>query len=161
VLNALGQHADATLAYNTAKGIDASTAETTFLALSREHHVSVKPSAAGALDSKENGNAVYTNGDYTKALEHYVTAIAMQPLAPELHSNRAMVLLKMCAYKDAELSARRSIELNPKWPRGYERLAQALRLLSKGDEARSTLEDGLARCPKNEALQEALNALSP
>jgi tetratricopeptide (TPR) repeat protein len=176
VLASLGRHAEAVKAYKTAMHFDPNAAATT---TTRENLSTaeakaaaaaagaawdpdpspVEASTADALDEKAKGNAAFSAGDHVTAVGHYVAAVAAAPDNAVLYSNRAAALLGMRAFADAEQSARKCVELDPSFAKGYGRLAEALRLTGKKSEARRALEKGLDQCQGNAALQEALDAL--
>lgn len=172
----MGRHAEAVKAYKTAIHFDPNAAAltTTRDALSTAEAKAaaaaagaawepdpspVEASAADAHDAKAKGNAAFASGDFLTALERYVAGIATAPDNAVLHSNRAAALLGLKAYADAEQSARRCVELDPSFAKGYGRLGEALRLSGKKTEARRVLGEGLDRCQGNAALREALDAL--
>lgn len=173
MLTALGRHAEAVKAYQTAIHFDPNAAAMTTTrdalfaaeakaaagAACEPDPSPVEASAAGAHDAKAEGNAAFASGNFLTALERYVAGIAAAPDNAVLHSNRAAALLGLKAYADAEQSARRCVELDPNFAKGYGRLGEALRLLGKKTEARRVLGEGLDRCQGNAALREALDAL--
>lgn len=81
--------------------------------------VSVYDTASGAEDYDKAGDAkqqaadANSAGDYAKALEFYNQAVVAAPPSALLYSNRAICLMKLGHYKQAEQDCNRALELNP------------------------------------------------
>ncbi|KZV80471.1 thioredoxin-domain-containing protein [Exidia glandulosa HHB12029] len=81
------------------------------------------------------GDKAFTSGDYAAAVEHYTTALKHEPKSAVLYGNRSIAYLKLAAEKDtpggenyrpkALGDAVRATELDPSWPKGWVRLAEA------------------------------------
>eukprot|EP00747_Dinoflagellata_sp_TGD_P034627 gnl/TRDRNA2_/TRDRNA2_137369_c0_seq1.p1 gnl/TRDRNA2_/TRDRNA2_137369_c0~~gnl/TRDRNA2_/TRDRNA2_137369_c0_seq1.p1 ORF type:complete len:891 (+),score=82.58 gnl/TRDRNA2_/TRDRNA2_137369_c0_seq1:322-2673(+) len=86
------------------------------------------------------GNDRVTNqGRFKEALECYTRALDIctsKMEASALHSNCALVKIKLGDVEAALLHADKCIELRPEWFRGYQRKSDALRKLSEVDESR-------------------------
>ncbi len=79
---------------------------------------------------KDQGNALVQKKLYAEAAEKYKEAIKLDPNVPAYHSNLSHCYKCLANYKEAELSARRVIRLNPESKpllvKGHWRLALAL-----------------------------------
>jgi DnaJ family protein A protein 5 len=62
---------------------------------------------------KQEGSDFKAAGDYAKALEKYNQAVASAPPSSLLYSNRAICLIQLGHYKEAEEDCNRALELNP------------------------------------------------
>lgn len=85
---------------------------------------------ARVLALKEQGNAHVAKRKWPAALRCYAEALAADPdnvarQAHVLHSNAAAVHQECARFAEAEAAAKRAIQAEPAWPRGYARLAAA------------------------------------
>jgi len=81
-----------------------------------------------ALLAVNEGSDASMHGRYEEALQDYDHAIALDPMLSTAHCARGEVLSKMKRYKDATLSFRQCISLNPRDLEGKASLAIALLL---------------------------------
>jgi suppressor of tumorigenicity protein 13 len=81
--------------------------------------VPVYDAASGAEDYdkaanlKQEASDFKATGDYAKALETYNQAVVSAPPSALLYSNRAICLIQLGYYKEAEEDCNRALELNP------------------------------------------------
>lgn len=71
-------------------------------------------------------------------------------------SNRSNALVQLKRYEEALADANRTVELDPKFVRGYGRKGNALFFLARYDEAADAYEAGLKLEPKNEGYMQEL-----
>lgn len=122
---------------------------------------------------KNEGNKAYQAKNYGKSLLLYTEAIKLQPNNHILYSNRSSCHLLLREPKKALEDAEKCIELNPSFAKGFYRkgtlhipcrksaitfshhipLAQALRQLSRFDEALEAIEAALKLAPNDPTLQ--------
>jgi len=86
---------------------------------------------------KSNGDNAYKKGDYLTAILHYDEAITLDPENVILYSNRSASYLKHSHKSKSLADARKCIELDPKFLKGYSRLATSLASLGRFSEARA------------------------
>ncbi|XP_018574946.1 dnaJ homolog subfamily C member 7 [Anoplophora glabripennis] len=73
---------------------------------------------------KENGNQLYKIKQYRSALPLYTEAINLCPDTAAYYGNRAACYIMLNRYEDALEDARRCVQLDPKFVRGYIRMAK-------------------------------------
>ncbi|XP_065063810.1 stress-induced-phosphoprotein 1-like [Rhopilema esculentum] len=105
---------------------------------------------------KSKGNKFLQEGDFGKAIECYSEAIELCPKNHVLFSNRSAAFAKQEKYSEALVDAKRTVELNPQWGKGYSRLGAALTYLGRYAEAKQAYEDGLKYDADNEQLKSGL-----
>ncbi|KAL4227976.1 Hsp90 cochaperone [Mactra antiquata] len=74
-----------------------------------------------AEEIKEKGNACVKEGNYHESIVHYSHAIQLDPKNHVFYSNRSLSFLKLQQYYLALEDARKTIQLQPEWPKGYYR----------------------------------------
>jgi suppressor of tumorigenicity protein 13 len=103
----------------TPTSTDASNDNNNNNATSSAISVPVYDAASGAEDYDKAGNFKQeasdfkAAGDYVKALENYNQAVVSAPPSALLYSNRAICLIQLEHYKEAEEDCNRALELNP------------------------------------------------
>jgi len=100
--------------------------------------------AEQAARFKAHGNKVFMEGENVKASKFYTLAIANDPTNHVFFSNRSACNFNMRQYQGALYDAKQCIRLNPKWPKGYFRLAATQNALKQYDAAKATVAKGLA-----------------
>ncbi|XP_037083407.1 hsp70-Hsp90 organizing protein-like [Pollicipes pollicipes] len=111
-----------------------------------------------ALELKEKGNACLKDGKYHEALLHYSHAIKREPNNHLLYSNRSHVLLKLEQHFLALEDAKRTIQLDPKWPKGYYRQGQVEMAAGFFADACISFTQALALQPHDPTLHAAIQA---
>lgn len=91
---------------------------------------------ARAAEEKERGNAAFNAGNHDQAIEHYSTAIQLDPTNEVYFSNRAAAYQAAKRYTEALQDARAAVRLKPGWVKGYQRLAAAAWALDDVSEVR-------------------------
>lgn len=106
--------------------------------------------------AKALGNAAFSSHDFTSAVIHYTSAIALSPTNHILFSNRSAAYASLRNYADALSDAIKTVELKPDWAKGYSRLGAAHWGLNQFQEAAAAYTKGLEIDPSNEALRSGL-----
>jgi tetratricopeptide (TPR) repeat protein len=106
-------------------------------------------SAAEAAKLKAEGNSKYTAQEYQAAIDAYSRSLELNPSQHLCYSNRCAAYLKLGDdYAEQALAdARRCLELDSTFVKGYNRVASALQVLKKFDEALEVCRDGMKKCP--------------
>ena len=112
----------------------------------------------GMSTLKEEGNAAFKAGQYELAVEKYSAALAEDPKAYAVYSNRSAAYLKLgkatAALKDAEAC----ITWKGDFTRGWLRKGQAHEALSQWRDAVEAYRSGLDFDPSNDQLKQAHKA---
>lgn len=106
---------------------------------------------------KAEGNRLFQQGDFSAAIRHYTTAIALFPAEHTYYSNRAACHLKLSRYKDALKDSAAVIELKPDWAKGHHRLGSAWVGLGQYERAAAAFRTALTFAPDDECLLRDLN----
>lgn len=106
--------------------------------------------------AKAQGNAAFSSRDFTSAVIHYTSAIALSPTNHILFSNRSAAYASLRNYADALSDAIKTVDLKPDWAKGYSRLGAAHWGLKQFQEAAAAYTKGLEIDPSNEALRTGL-----
>ncbi|XP_067903224.1 LON peptidase N-terminal domain and RING finger protein 3-like [Heterodontus francisci] len=93
------------------------------------------PTETRALTLRHEGNVLYKKNKPLAALERYHEAIALAPKDHLLWSNRAQIYVSMNCFEDALCDGSAACSIQPFWPKGHLRKAQALAGLQKMDKA--------------------------
>lgn len=107
---------------------------------------------------KAQGNALYANAQYQKAVLAYTKAIESAPPSADkaalavLYSNRSASFFCLEKYEEALKDAEQALELNPEWGKGFGRKGSALMLLRRFEEAHQAFSKGLLYEPQNQQL---------
>lgn len=110
---------------------------------------------------KNRAKGAFAQKDMPSAELLYGKAISLLEGMPDkqeaaLHSNRSMVRLNLNKVEDALADAKKCIELDPKFVKGYFRKSVALCRLNEWDDAILAAEAGAALEPDNKSFQEAI-----
>ncbi|CAH2048067.1 unnamed protein product [Thlaspi arvense] len=109
-----------------------------------------------ADEAKAKGNAAFSSGDFTSAVNHFTDAINLAPTNHVLFSNRSAAHASLHHYDEALSDAKKTVELKPDWAKGYSRLGAAHLGLSQFEDAVDAYTKGLEIDPSNEALKSGL-----
>ncbi|XP_078067880.1 LON peptidase N-terminal domain and RING finger protein 3-like [Mustelus asterias] len=93
------------------------------------------PAESRALTLRHEGNVLYKKNKPLAALEKYHQAITLAPKDHLLWSNRAQINASMKCFEDALRDGNAACSIQPFWPKGHLRKAQALAGLKKMDKA--------------------------
>lgn len=88
-----------------------------------------------AADYKAKGNAAFKSANYKDAITWYTKALELDKTEETLYSNRAAAYSSIGDHKAALADADKTIELKPKWVKGYFRKGMALHKLGRFEEA--------------------------
>lgn len=105
---------------------------------------------------KAEGNTAFAANEYESAIEKYTEAIAIDPKNHVYYSNRSAVYLAQEDWEKAEADAKKCIEIDEVFVKGYFRLARAQMEQSKYDEATATVRAGLKKNDGNPELKSML-----
>ncbi|KAM1787762.1 hypothetical protein ACFX11_038125 [Malus domestica] len=109
-----------------------------------------------ADEAKAKGNAAFSSGDFTTAVNHFSEAIDLAPTNHVLYSNRSAAYASLNKYSEALADANKTVEIKPDWSKGYSRLGAAHCGLGQYNDAVSAYKKGLEIDPNNEALKSGL-----
>ncbi|KAF6133908.1 hypothetical protein GIB67_040672 [Kingdonia uniflora] len=109
-----------------------------------------------AEEAKAKGNAAFSSGNFTSAIQHFSQAISLSPTNHVLYSNRSASHASLHQYNEALADATKTVQLKPDWPKGYSRLGAAHIGLSAFDDAIAAYTKGLEIDPNNDALKSGL-----
>ncbi|KAJ9455058.1 Heat shock protein sti1-like protein [Diplonema papillatum] len=104
---------------------------------------------------KEQGNKVFADKEFVKAIKLYTVAVSHAPKNHVFYSNRSACFFNQGKYERALTDAVRCAALNPKWPKAYFRKGACLAGLNLPQEALKTYEEGLKIDGKNADLVKA------
>lgn len=110
----------------------------------------------GAEDYKKKGNEAFKEQKWDEAIKNYNKAIQLDPNQAVFYSNRAACWSSKGNHDSALADAKRCIERDPKYIKGYTRKAKALFDLKNVDEAEAAYQEGLAVDPTNEACSSGI-----
>jgi tetratricopeptide (TPR) repeat protein len=101
---------------------------------------------------KEEGRKFYQDSQWSKATECYTKAIALNPTAAVLYSNRALCHMQLSDFSRAREDAEIAIRLDPMVVKYYWTLSRALRRLNLHRESAEACIAGLKVDPCDEVL---------
>ena len=108
-----------------------------------------------AVSKRKEGNEWYQDQKYGMAIQCYTEAMQLNPEDVTNVSNRSNAFYAGRFYEESARDARKCIEMDPKFAKGYYRLAHALKDMGKIEEALAGLEEGLKVVGKGKkALQQ-------
>jgi len=109
---------------------------------------------------KAQGNDLFKSGDYASAIAKYDEAHDMEPTNPTYQSNAAACWEKLGNYVMMEKAARKSLESDKSFIKGYFRLAMALKHQNDFKGCMKALESGLVIESSNEYLTKLKNEVT-
>jgi tetratricopeptide (TPR) repeat protein len=109
-----------------------------------------------AVHYKEQGNASFSNKDWSKALQYYSQAIDANPKEAALYSNRSACYIHLQQPPQALTDALLAQTLRPQWSKAYYRLATARLELQHYSMAALAAWEGLHYDPQNSELKRLL-----
>nr|GFD23167.1 hypothetical protein [Tanacetum cinerariifolium] len=109
-----------------------------------------------ADEAKAKGNAAFSSGNYTEAVQHFTDAINLARDNHVLYSNRSAAYASLNQFQEALNDAVKTVDLKPDWAKGYSRLGSAHHGLRQFNEAVAAYKKGLQIDPNNEALKSGL-----
>lgn len=112
-----------------------------------------------AEERKNTGNAEYKAQNYHAALKYYSDAVSLCPENPSYLGNRSACYMMLANYKEALNDAKRSIQLDSKFEKGYLRAAKCCLLLGDLVQTEQIIKRFLELDPKNTALKAEIQNL--
>eukprot|EP01032_Pedospumella_encystans_P008268 gene8268-9834_t len=109
--------------------------------------------------AKKEGNDAFLAKNYVEAIKHYTKAIEFEPNTAIFYSNRSACHASLKDWQSAFDDALVSISKDPKFIKGYYRLASAQTELGKYDDAETTLRAALTLEPGNDVLMKQIRTL--
>eukprot|EP00593_Proboscia_inermis_P005843 CAMPEP_0171299686 /NCGR_PEP_ID=MMETSP0816-20121228/8550_1 /TAXON_ID=420281 /ORGANISM="Proboscia inermis, Strain CCAP1064/1" /LENGTH=269 /DNA_ID=CAMNT_0011775695 /DNA_START=18 /DNA_END=827 /DNA_ORIENTATION=+ len=113
-----------------------------------------------AEQKKELGNKAFASKNYEEAIALYTEAIKCEPNNHVYFSNRAASYGSISKWDSSASDAKKCIELDPTFVKGYYRLATAQIELNDLDGAHSTIKQGLNVDPSNNQLSKQLRIVN-
>mmetsp|Transcript_23178 Transcript_23178/g.72393 ORF Transcript_23178/g.72393 Transcript_23178/m.72393 type:complete len:216 (-) Transcript_23178:96-743(-) len=108
-----------------------------------------------AGEAKDRGNAHFKAGRYLEAVESYTEGIALDATIDVLYNNRAMSLLKLERFTEAEADCSKALELgSPHNPKALLRRGAARVALERPQEGLADFQAVLAREPANKEAKD-------
>ncbi|KAL7747249.1 Hsp90 cochaperone [Sorochytrium milnesiophthora] len=105
---------------------------------------------------KAQGNKAFSSGNFTEAVELFSKAIEGDASNHVLYSNRSAAYASLKDFDHALADARKTVELNPTWGKGYSRLGAAQHGLGDLEAAKKAYQDGLQHDAANAQLKKGL-----
>eukprot|EP00053_Salpingoeca_punica_P011268 m.100608 g.100608 ORF g.100608 m.100608 type:complete len:535 (-) comp15632_c0_seq4:119-1723(-) len=109
-----------------------------------------------AMEEKERGNEQYKQGKYQAAIDCYTRGLEVDPLNAVLAANRAMALINMSRYREAEEDCNVAIGSDKRYVKAYQRRATARAALGNLSGAIADHKTVLELEPKNKAAQDSI-----
>ncbi|CRL00944.1 CLUMA_CG014223, isoform A [Clunio marinus] len=112
-----------------------------------------------AEERKNTGNAEYKAQNYHAALKYYSDAVNLCPDNPSYLGNRSACHMMLANYREALNDARKSIQIDPTFEKGYLRVAKCCLLLGDLTQTEQTIKRFLEIDPKNTVLKSEIQNL--
>lgn len=109
-----------------------------------------------AEELKNQGNAALQQGKTDEAISLYSQAIAIDANNHAYFSNRSAAYAKIYRFEEALNDAEKSVQINEKWGKGYQRKGVALHGLRRFKEAIEAFKIGLTLEPENAQIKSGL-----
>lgn len=113
-------------------------------------------SAEASEALRQRGNTCFQSARYSEAVELYTNALEHTPRSAVLYANRALALLKLSAYPEAEEDCDTALLLDPTQVKARLRRAQCRQATQRYDGALEDLELVLDAEPKNVSARKQL-----
>lgn len=110
---------------------------------------------AAADVAKSAGNALFSAGKFSEAVQKYNEATSLNPRDFATYSNRSISLFKLGQYKESARDALISVRINKNWAKGYYRLGLAMAAMGNPVRALDAFQVGLVAAPDNTELRAA------
>ncbi|KAJ2816795.1 Small glutamine-rich tetratricopeptide repeat-containing protein 2 [Coemansia erecta] len=107
---------------------------------------------------KAEGNSFVAQKDYKSAIDAYTRAIDLVGDAPVYYGNRAAAYSQNGEHEKAVADAKKALEVDPSYSKGYSRLGLAHFGLGQFKEATEAYESGLALDPGNKVMLASLDS---
>jgi len=109
---------------------------------------------------KVKGNEALKNRNFQDAVNYYNKSITLDDTNAVYYSNRSAAWAEMRKWESSLADAKKCIDKNKAFIKGYTRKATALEQLGKKEEAKQAYQEGLAIDPTNAACKAGIAALS-
>jgi STIP1 family protein 1 len=101
------------------------------------------PDVMSSLDLKEQGNRLFSTGQYLEAINCYSKAIIRSPTVPIFFTNRALCYCRLQRWDDVIADCRRALEMDNSAVKAHFFLGHALLERELYDEAIASLKRGV------------------
>ncbi|KAF7694584.1 Small glutamine-rich tetratricopeptide repeat-containing protein beta [Cucumispora dikerogammari] len=112
-----------------------------------------------AMAHKNEGNTLFKQSFYTKALEEYTKAIELVPDNEIFYSNRAACFQSLLKWDEAIADCEKAIEINSSFVKAYIRLGALYSLNGDKSKSKANYNRALSLDPENLTASEALKEL--
>lgn len=113
---------------------------------------------SSAEELKNQGNLLFSSGNFEEAVDVFTLAISADPENAVLYSNRSAAFASLKLWDEALEDAERTTALRPDWGKGWSRLGSALQGLGDHKGAHEAFLKGLQVDPTNVQLQKGVEA---
>lgn len=117
-----------------------------------------KGKMSSAEELKNQGNLLFSSGNFEEAVDVFTLAINADPENAVLHSNRSAAFASLRLWEEAVADAKKTTELRPEWGKGWSRLGSALQGMGNMKEAHEAFSKGIQVDPTNVQLQKGVEA---
>jgi hypothetical protein len=121
-----------------------------------QQHRQQEQQLEAASRSKALGNSAFSAGKFEEAIEHFTSAISLEPSNHVHYSNRSVSYAKLGKPHAALSDANKCTRLCPSFSKGWFRLGVANDMLGRYSDAIAALEQGLAIEPGHQQMEAAL-----
>jgi len=108
-----------------------------------------------ALAAKKKGNGFYKAKAWDEAIAAYTEAIELDNTNHTFFSNRSACYAGKSDFENSLKDAKKVIEINPKFAKGYTRAGLALLKLEKFEESIEIYKQGMNECPEDAGIRKA------
>lgn len=109
---------------------------------------------ADAQELKKAGNDAFARGNWKMAVEHFSSAIKLDPTDQVFYSNRSGAYANLARYEEALRDALKCVELKPDWWKGWSRKGYAEYHLNEFGASEQSYERGMKLSPHEKSLVE-------
>lgn len=111
---------------------------------------------SSAEELKNQGNLLFSSGNFEEAVDVFTLAISSDPSNAVLYSNRSAAYASLKQWNEAVEDAKKTTELRPDWGKGWSRLGAAFQGSGNMKEAHEAYTKGLEIDPSNAQMQKGL-----
>ena len=113
---------------------------------------------SSADELKNQGNLLFSSGNFEEAVDVFTLAINADPTNAVLYSNRSAAFASLKQWSEAVEDAKKTTELRPEWGKGWSRLGAALQGQGSFKDAHDAFVNGLEFDPTNAQLQKGVES---
>lgn len=114
--------------------------------------------SSSAEELKNQGNLLFSSGNFEEAVDVFTLAISADPENAVLYSNRSAAFASLKQWNEAIEDAKKTTELRPDWGKGWSRLGAALQGIGNFKEAHEAFLKGIQVDPSNAQLQKGVES---